>query len=76
MLHPQSSGGRQMVRNRVGENIQGALHPRGRGNRGTGRTAQIGIVEIGQPVGGRPNLAPHPTFLPGQTGFLGAHPDE
>ena len=36
------------------------------GDRGPGRAAQVGVVEVGQPVGGGPHLAAHPPLLPGQ----------
>ena len=36
MLHTEPAGRRQMVGHRVGENVQGPLHPRSRGDRGAG----------------------------------------
>ena len=46
------------------------------GHRGAGRAAQVGVVEVGQPVGGGAHLAAHPALLPGQHRVVRAEPGE
>ena len=46
------------------------------GDRGPGGPAQVGVVEVGQPVGGGPDLAAHPALLPGQHAVVRAEPGQ
>ena len=50
----------------VGEDLQRPGDPGRRGHRGPRGAAQVGVVEVGQPVGGRADLAAHPPLLPRQ----------
>ena len=49
---------------------------RARGDGGARRPAQVGVVEVRQPVGGGADLAPHPALLPREHGVVGAEPGE
>ena len=40
------------------------------------RAAQVGVVEVRQPVRGRPHLAAHPALLPGQHALVRAEPGQ
>ncbi len=70
------TGGGQVVGHRVPEDLQGALDPRARRDGRARGAAQVRVVEVGQPVGGRADLAAHPPLLPGQQGLVGAQPGE
>jgi hypothetical protein len=58
------------------EDLQRPLHPGAGRHRGAGAAAQVGVVEVGQPVGGRPDLAAHPPLLPGQHAVVRAEPGQ
>ena len=60
----------------VAQDLQGPLDPGAGRDRGPGAAPQVGVVEVGQPVGGGPDLAPHPAFLPGQHAVVGAQPGQ
>jgi len=60
----------------LAEDLQRALHPGASGDRGPGRAAQVRVVEVGQPVGGGPDLAAHPPLLPRQHRVVRAQPGE
>ena len=66
----------EMVGHGVAEDVQRPLDPGRRRHRRARRASQVGVVEVGQPVGRRPHLAAHPAFLPRQPGVLGAHPGQ
>ena len=66
----------QVVGDVVAEDLQGPLDPRAGGDRGPRRAAQVGVVEVGQPVGGGPHLAAHAPLLPGQHAVVRAEPGE
>src|SRR3954454_20324929 len=57
VLEPQSAGHQQMLGGIAVEDLQRPLHARAGRDRGAGAAAQVGVVEVGQPVGGRPDLA-------------------
>ena len=76
VLDPQTPGGQQVRRHVVAEDVEGARDPRRGGDGGAGRAAQVGVVEVGQPVRGGPDLAAHPPLLPGQHALVRAHPGE
>ena len=76
MLEPQLAGQLQVVGDVVAEDLQRPLDPGAGGDRGPRRAAQVGVVEVGQPVGGGPHLAAHPALLPGQQRLVGAEPGE
>ena len=76
VLQPQPPGLGEVVGHVVAEDLQRPLHPRAGGHRGPGRAAQVGVVEVGQPVGGGPHLAAHPPLLPGQHALVRADPGE
>jgi len=65
-----------VVRDAITQDLQRTLDP------GTGRnccprgTAQVGVIEVCQPVGGRPHLAPHATLLPRHHRVVGAEPGQ
>ena len=56
----------------LAEDLQRALDPGAGRHRRPRRAAQVGVVEVGQPVGGRAHLAAHPALLPGQHRVVGA----
>ena len=64
MLEPQVAGETQVVGDLLGEDLQGPLDAGAGGHCGAGGPTQVGVVEVGQPVGGGPDLAAHPSFLP------------
>ena len=70
---PALAGGRG--RRRRGSPAPASTRARG-GHRGPRRAAQVGVVEVGQPVGGGPHLAAHPPLLPGQHAVVRADPGE
>src|SRR5829696_8761470 len=76
VLDPQHTGSTQMIGYVVAKDLQSSLDPGARGHRCTCRPPQVGIVEVGEPVGGSLDLAAHPPFLPGQQRFVGAQPGE
>ena len=65
-----------MVGDLVAEDLQRPLDPGAGGDGGAGGAAQVGVVEVGQPVGGGPDLAAHPALLPGHQRLVGAEPGE
>ena len=71
VLEPQRPGLAQVVGDLVAEDLHRPVHPGPGGDRGARRAAQVGVVEVGQPVGGGPHLAPHPALLPRQHGRRG-----
>src|SRR3954454_16926188 len=75
-LQPEPAGHQQVLGGVVGEDLQRALDPGTGGDRRAGRAAQVGVVEVGQAVGGGPDLAAHPPLLPGEDGVMGAHAGE
>src|SRR5205085_662095 len=66
----------QVIGNLVTEDLQGPLHPGAGRDRGPGRAAQVRVVEVRQPVGGGPDLAAHPPFLPGHHRVVRTEPGE
>src|SRR3954452_25423581 len=60
----------EVVGDLLAEDLQGAFdactcgHGRARG------ATQVGVVEVGQPVGGGPDLAAHPALFPGEQRFM------
>ncbi len=72
MAEPQLARVAEVVRNVVAEQLEGALDPGAGGDRGLRGAAQVGVVEVDQPVGGRAHLAALPQLLPGVT--LGSAP--
>ena len=76
MLHAQPAGGREVLGHLVAEDLQRALHPGAGGDRGARRAAQVGVVEVGEAVGGGAHLAAHPPLLPGQHRLVRAEPGE
>ena len=76
VLEAQPSGLQQVVGDVFAEDLEGALDPcAGRDGRPRG-AAQVGVVEIGEAVGGGTHLTAHPAVLPGQDGLVGAEPGE
>src|SRR5689334_2144313 len=76
VCHPQLARHGQVLRRVRAEDLQGAFHPRARRHRGARAAAQVGVVEVGQPVGGGPDLAAHPALLPGRYGLVRAQPGQ
>nr|CRL78168.1 hypothetical protein CPGR_04547 [Mycolicibacterium malmesburyense] len=74
MFDPKFARRSEMIGHRIAEDLQRPFHAGGRGDRGTGRAAQVRVVEVRQPVGRRAHLASHPTLFPRQPGVLRAHP--
>jgi hypothetical protein len=66
--HPQPARRGQVLRRVAAQDLQGAFHPRARRHRSPGAAPQVRVIEVGQPVGGGPDLTAHPPFLPGQQG--------
>jgi hypothetical protein len=65
-----------MVRDLVAEDLQRALHPGARGDGSPCGAAQVRVVEVGQPVRGRPHLAAHAPLLPGHQAAVRAEPGQ
>ena len=59
-----------MIGNLVSEDLQGPLDPGASCYGGSGRAAQVGIIEVSKSIGGCAHLASHPTFFPGHDGFV------
>src|SRR6266511_4040291 len=76
VLQAQPAGAGQVVGRGVAEDLQGPGDPGGGGHRGTRRAAQVGVVEVGQAVGGGPDLAAHPPLLPGQHAGVRTQPGQ
>src|SRR5659263_36355 len=71
VLHPQSAGAEEVLGRVRTEDLHGALHPGPGRDGGAGRAAQVGVVEVRQPVRGGPDLAAHAALLPGQHAVVG-----
>ena len=76
VLEPQVAGHLQVVGDLVGEDLQGPLDAGAGGDGRTGGAAQVGVVEVREPVGGGPDLATHPALLPGHQRLVGAEAGE
>ena len=76
VLDPQLARHDQVLRGLLAEDLQGPLDPGAGGDRGPRAAPQVGVVEVGQPVGGGPHLAAHPALLPGQHAVVGAEPGQ
>ena len=76
VLEAEVSGLAEVVGDLLAEDLQGALHARAGGDGGAGRAAQVGVVEVGEAVGGGADLAPHPALLPGHQRLVGAEPGQ
>ena len=50
----QATGLQQVGGDIVPQDLEGALDAGARGDGGAGRTAQVGVIEVGQAVGGAP----------------------
>ncbi len=76
VLEPECAGELEVVGHLLAQDVERAFDP-GPGRHGRpGGTTQVGVVEVGEPVGGRAHLAAHPSFLPGHQGLVGAQPRE
>src|SRR3954470_21080282 len=75
-LQPQPAGHEQVLGGVVGQDLQRPLDPGARGDGGPCGAAQVGVVEVGEAVGGGPDLAAHPPLLPGEDGVVRAHAGE
>jgi MFS family permease len=73
---PQPAGQHEVLRRVGAEDLQGAFHPRAGCHRRARRAAQVRVVEVRQPVGGRPDLAAHPPLLEGQHRVVRAQPGQ
>ena len=76
VLQPQLARHLQVVRYVVAEDLQRPLDPRTRRHRRAGGTAQVGVVEVRQPVRGRAHLAAHPPLLPGEHRLVRTQPGQ
>jgi MFS family permease len=76
VCHPQLACHRQVLRRVLAEDLEGALDSRACRHRGARAAAQVGVIEVRQPVGGGPDLTAHPPFLPGQHGLVRAEPGQ
>ena len=74
--HPEFAGVLEVVRDVVAEDLQGPVHAGAGGHGGLGGAAEVGVVEVGQPVGGGADLLAHPAFLPHHQRVVGAHPGQ
>jgi hypothetical protein len=59
-----------MIGNLVSEDLQGPLDPGASCYGGSGRAAQVGIIEVSKSIGGCAHLASHPTFFPRHNTFM------
>src|SRR6516225_9196966 len=76
VLDAEQPGHGQVIGCITAEDLQRPLHPGPGGDRGAGAAAQVGVVEVGQPVRRRPDLAPHPALLPGEHAVVRAEPGQ
>src|SRR5918998_23095 len=76
VLQPQPASSEQMSRGVVGEQLQGSADPRRRSHRRAGGSAQVGVIEVGQSVGGGAYFTAHPAFFPGQYRVVRTEPGE
>src|SRR5918998_6057898 len=76
VLQPQPASSEQMSRGVVGEQLQGSADPRRRSHRRAGGSAQVGVIEVGQSVGGGAYFTAHPAFFPGQYRVVRTKPGE
>ena len=74
--HPELAGVLQVVRDVVAQDFQGAVHTGSGGHGRLGGAAQVGVVEVGEPVGRGPDFLAHAAFLPDHQGVVGAHAGE
>ena len=76
VLDPQAARELEVVGHLVTEDLQGPLDAGTGGDRGARGASQVGVVEVGQAVGGGPHLAAHPPLLPGHERLVGAEAGE
>ena len=70
------AGQLEVVGDLVAEDLHRPLDAGAGGHGGAGGAAQVGVVEVGEPVGGGPHLAAHPALLPGHQRLVGAEPGQ
>ena len=58
------------------EQVQGSGNPRRRRHRRACGSPQVGVIEVGQAVGGGADLAAHPALFPGQHRVVRTEPGE
>src|SRR5579859_5810984 len=76
VLDAQQAGHGQVLRRVAAEDLQRPLHPGPGRDGGAGAAPQVGVVEVGQPVRRRPDLAPHPALLPGEHTVVRTEPGQ
>src|SRR5215831_1311059 len=76
VLDAQHPGCGQVLGRVAAQDLQCPLHPGSGRDRRAGAAAQVGIVEVGQPVRRRPDLPPHPALLPGEHAVVRAQPGQ
>ncbi|CAH0271108.1 hypothetical protein SRABI128_03396 [Microbacterium sp. Bi128] len=70
---PELTGILQVVRDVVAQDFQGAVHPGTGGHGGLRGTAQVRVIEVGEPVGRGADFLAHAAFLPDHQRVVGAH---
>src|SRR5215207_9435889 len=76
VLDAQHTRSTEMIWNVLAEDLQRALNPGTGRHRRACRPTKIRIVEVGEPIGGSLDLAPHPPLFPGQQGLVGTQPGQ
>ena len=76
MVQAQPPGLQEVIGGVAAEDVQGPLHAGSGGDRGASRPAQVGVVEIRQPVGGGAHLTAQPPFLPGEHALVRTQPGQ
>src|SRR6516225_2484942 len=76
VLDAQQPGHGQVLGRVTTEDLQRALHSGPGGDRRAGAAAQVGVVEVGQPVRRRAHLAAHPALLPREHAVVRAEPGQ
>src|SRR5579859_6444872 len=76
VLDAQQAGHGQVLRRVAAEDLQRPLHPGPGCDGGAGAAPQVCVIEVGQPVRRRPDLAPHPALLPGEHTVVRTEPGQ
>jgi hypothetical protein len=71
VLDAEPTRGNEMIRHIISQDLQGPLNPRPRGDRSACRTAEVGIVEVGESIRCCAHLPAHPALLPGKDRLVG-----
>ena len=74
--HPEFAGVFEVLRDVVAQDLQGPVHPGARRHSRLSGAAEVGVVEVGEPVRGGPHFLAHAPLFPDHEGVVGPHPGE